>query len=646
MFRVKLNRAESLDVAELSYCNRINFRLLVILAIHAGLLGYNAAHQSPTLNEPGHLVAGLSHWETGSFSLYRVNPPLVRIVGAVPVVIAGYKADWSGFYEYPGARPVFDMAERFIHANGRHSLSLFAMARLACIPFSLLGAYICFTWATDLFGRGAGYLSCGLWCFSPLVIGHASTIAPDAHAASLGLAACYTFWRWLKNPTWTRTIVTGGVLGLAELSKTTMVLLYPLWPILWIFYRLYWHSQMTWKRWFQEGGMLIVRMIVSIYILNLGYLCEGSLTKLKEYQFVSRMFGGDHAQSPNGGNRFRGTLLGEIYMPLPSNYITGIDIQQKDFEDFSLPSYLRGQYQAKGWWYYYAYAICVKTPVGTLGLIVLTLVIQFTRFRTRRATCADLVVLLAPPALIFAVASMKTGFSHHSRYILPCVPFVFIWVSQLARYIRYSLIAVRRKFTFPKKTNCLKWPIKRCLRNLIGIVSIVFFSSTVFGSLSLYPHSLSYFNNLAGGPRNGPEHLLNSNIDWGQDLLFLEQWIDENAEDSTVHLAFYNYYNPFDLEVKRIEPWTFKANIDQEHPHDYNGYYAISVNLLYDFPWPVRDREGHRYYIDTKPHAYLRSVEPIGRAGYSIRIFSAEQIRAAYDAKPSAPLWENQRDKR
>ena len=49
---------------------------------------------SPTLNEPGHLVAGLINWQFGRFNVYKVNPPLVRKVAALPVLFAGPKTDW------------------------------------------------------------------------------------------------------------------------------------------------------------------------------------------------------------------------------------------------------------------------------------------------------------------------------------------------------------------------------------------------------------------------------------------------------------------------------------------------------------------------------------------------------------------------
>jgi hypothetical protein len=52
---------------------------------------------------------------------------------------------------------------------------------------------------------------------------------------------------------------------------------------------------------------------------------------------------------------------------------------------------------------------------------------------------------------------------------------------------------------------------------------------SVGSSLWYYPHSLSYFNELVGGPMGGPKHLLDSNIDWGQDLFYLKDWLDANG---------------------------------------------------------------------------------------------------------------------
>jgi hypothetical protein len=418
--------------------------LVALLAVHTSLLAYSAYVHSPTLNEPGHLVAGLSYWKFGRFDLYRNNPPLVRLVAALPVMAAGYKEDWSGFYDAPGAMPIFGMGEDFVEANGERTFFLTMIARWACIPFSWIGAAVCFLWARDLYGRPAGVLAATIWCFEPNILAHASLITSDAAGTALGLAACYTFWRWLLRPTWTQAALTGVVLGLAELAKTTLVVFYPLWPALWLLYR--WpgsgtffarkqvnqyvggvsdadfarhqmakkvpdplaRGRMTARDWLREAGMLALRLAVGIYVLNLGYGFEGSFTRLNDFHFVSDLFTGNPppAQRPNnpppsqggarGGsspqplapsppsiNRFANTWLGHLPVPFPKHYLLGIDIQQKDFEDRGRPFYLRGEWRDVGWWYYYLYAAAIKVPLAlwTLGLLA----VAFRVFRNRFA---------------------------------------------------------------------------------------------------------------------------------------------------------------------------------------------------------------------------------------------------------------------
>lgn len=50
--------------------------------------------------------------------------------------------------------------------------------------------------------------------------------------------------------------------------------------------------------------------------------------------------------------------------------------------------------------------------------------------------------------------------------------------------------------------------------------------ATTVSSLRVYPHQLACFNEIAGGPEDGWRHLLGSNLDWGQDFLFLARWLD------------------------------------------------------------------------------------------------------------------------
>lgn len=648
--------------------SKARLTLFVLLVIHSGLLAWLARVHSPNLNEPAHLVAGLSHWEHGSFTLYRVNPPLVRMVAAVPVWLHGYTADWSGYHEGLRARPVFRMGEMFVAANGQDTFRLITLARLACIPFSLIGLVVCFLWGRDLFGPAAGIMAATLWCFSPMVLGHSAMFTPDAHSAALGLAACYTFWRWLKDPTWRQAVLTGLVLGIAELSKTTLIIFYPLWPLLWIVYRWPDRLQMSWLRWRDEAGMLLLRMAIGLYVLNLGYLADGTFTPLKEYQFVSEWFAGtmeerrqasaDGLRTPH--NRFADRWWASIPLPFPKDYLLGIDIQQRDFEDFSRPSYLRGRFQPQGWWYYYLYAIAVKAPLGTLGLGLLAIAVAGSPLRSR-LPWRDWMILLMPALIIFAIASMKYGFSHHSRYILPCIPLVFIAISSLGRQVRLLVVRLARVRLGKNRCHQLQ-PLGRRQRRrqrqhaVVGLLAVLLLLASVGSSLRVFPHCVGYFHELVGGPAGGPAHLINSNVDWGQDLLFLRNWIEsqpdlvkapadsdmdsdmdggadsdvDRSRSRPVFLAFDNYYNPFVLGIRQLQPWPFRDQQAVQSESIADGYYAISVNQLYEHPWPLRDAQGGYYRIDSRPLSALRTQAPIARAGYSIWIYSGDQLRDAY----------------
>jgi hypothetical protein len=376
-----------------------------VLTVHAGLLAWGAWIHSPGWDEWGHLPAGISHWHLGQFDLYRVNPPLVRMVAAVPVLFCGPDIEWPGM-SGPLSRPEWAAARSMVQTHGEGLFWWFTLARWACIPFSLLGAWICFRWARDLYGPAAGLTAAMLWCFSPLVLGHAQMITPDAASAALGAAAGYVFWQWLKQPTASRAFVAGVVLGLAQLTKFSWVILFGIWILVWLVWRLGYlvprlgetgprgpasprpgehgsdHGDLEEEvprlgetrprvAWLREAGQMTLLLAVAVYAINLGYGFEGTGTRLGEFRFVSRTLrtvpAGD---GPNVvsvlGNRFDGTFWGRLPVPLPSNYVAGIDRQKFDFDDAGFWSYLRGQWRDRGWWYYYLYGLAVKEPVPCL----------------------------------------------------------------------------------------------------------------------------------------------------------------------------------------------------------------------------------------------------------------------------------------
>lgn len=415
-----------------------------LLAIQAGLVAWMAFRNSPTCDEIGHLPAGIAIWESGRFDLYRVNPPLVKVLAALPLVALSPETDWRDYRDGPADRPEWQIGRRFLDANGGpRAFWYFTLARWACVPLVLIGGYVCYRWASDLYGFSAGIAALVLWCFCPNVLGAASTIAADAAAAALGVAAGYAFWRWLRHPNWCAALAAGTLLGLAELTKTTWIILFALWPAIWLSWLAARPRQSSGGDWWREAGQLALIATLGLYLINAGYGFEESFRRLGDFRFVSRTLAGADsiANGENGGNRFTETVLASVPVPLPMNYVRGIDLQRLDFEKGQW-CYLRGEWKFRGWWYWYLYAALVKVPLGTWILAVLAALVTgcgaIGQFRGstgggvffaqgRCIAWRDEATLLAPAAAVFALASCQTGFTSYFRYVIPCLPFAFVW---------------------------------------------------------------------------------------------------------------------------------------------------------------------------------------------------------------------------
>jgi hypothetical protein len=560
--------------------------VIILLLIQTGLIAYSTTRHSPNLNEPAHLVAGISHWKYGRFELYRVNPPLIRLLAVLPVLFTETKYDWTEFYERPGARPVFILGKQFVTINGEQSIWLFTLARWAILPLSLLGGIYCYKWAQELYGVSSGLLAITFWVFSPNILAHAQFITPDCGATSLGLISAYYFRKWLQSLTWKSALLAGLTLGLAELTKTTWIVLFGLYPAIWF---LSCFNSTIKKPKTAQLSQLMTILVLGVYLLNLGYAFEGSFTPLKKFEFVSQSFTGadkSDSDSRSSANRFAESWLGNIPVPLPKNYLLGIDIQKQDFEDFGSESYLQGKFQTKGWWYYYLYALVIKVPLGYWLIFVLATAGMLLK-KIPTMSRIDFLVLISIPGSILILASSQTGFNHHMRYILPIFPFAFIWMSSVVSWRNETPKA--RSFSTVAVTLLTLWAI--------------------LSSLTIYPHSLSYFNELVGGPRNGHKHLIHSNIDWGQDLLYLKNWINEHPEAKPMHLCYYSYVDPKALGLDYpLPPANKECDPDFTPPP---GWYAISVNYLH----------GYKFMYDKDAFSYFQKYQPVSTAGYSIYIY-------------------------
>ena len=229
---------------------------------------------------------------------------------------------------------------------------------------------------------------------------------PTSPRPALAVLATFVFWLYLQRPTWRRAAWAGVVLGLAQLTKFSLILLYGLWPLLAAdspagrprspF------APPTGAIGAGQGALMLA---LSVLVIDVGYGFEGVGRPLGRYEFVSRLLTRDvrptdpprpqlldttlNSLRKYRINRFRGTFLESLPVPLPAHYLLGFDDQKMEAEGIPLffmnerlkglpegdeitgyPVYLDGVLSSKSWWYYYLFALAYKVPEGTWALVV------------------------------------------------------------------------------------------------------------------------------------------------------------------------------------------------------------------------------------------------------------------------------------
>ncbi len=358
-------------------------------------------------------------------------------------------------------------------------------------------------------------------------------------------------------------------------------------------------------------------------------------------------------------------MLSDLPAPLPEYFLIGFDLQKFEAEGIprhfldpdapegeiiGYPVYLDGSLQSSGWWYYYLAALAYKVPEGTWGLLVLGLVVLAISPRSR-ATWADELAVGIVPLTVLVVMSFGTDINLGLRYILPAFPYLFIATGKVAPWVAGLVPPIRRQVAIVGVAGCL--------------------GANVLAVALIHPHYLAYFNWASGGAAHGSEHLIDSNLDWGQDLVNLRDWLRENAPGERVGLAYFGQINPNLLKLRElaydmpgegfdwflapalpgtIRPMNPSWPVDGSPARLEPGLYAVSASFVRGLPYSIYDSSMRipnlypawdtRNTGSSRPaFGYFSQLEPIAKVGDSIFLY-----RVTPDvANRIAPLWDSAR---
>ncbi|MFM7128216.1 MAG: ArnT family glycosyltransferase, partial [bacterium] len=594
---------------------------------------------------------------TGQFRLYHHNPPLVKVVAAIaaqPYLKHDLQAKlYQARYWTDEPPNKAGFGHDFAQLYAPVYFELFTAARSVMPVFLVLGGLVVWFWSRSIHGETGGLISLALWVTCPNLMAHGRLITTDVASAAIGTLATYIFVQYLRKSNSRLALFAGIGLGVSLLTKFSLILLVFLWPVIWLLHLMLVVGKP--ERWIAVKTALkhaLVVMFSSMMVVNIGYLFEGTGKSLGSFEFYSRTLtrelpanrtrlhqSGNQLLDILGShrvNRFRGTILGHLPCPLPAEFMTGFDDQKIDAEGIpkkylnpndptvkegeveGYPVYLNGQIRGTGWWYYYPYAFLVKTPPTTLVILATSFVCLIFTKRNRQAWSEESATLVVPLFMIIGM-TLLTDINIGLRYILPALPYLYIGCGRIVPALQGRS---------PKYNNA------------IAFVLLALLAGSGLSTARVSPHFLAYFNVLAGGPEHADEHLIDSNLDWGQDLVGLKQWLDTNAPGQPVGIAYFGQINPDIYRLRgqglgwflpparsgKVVPQPPGRSAEPLRP----GVYAISASLAHGLPWRVYDSSRWAPY-DGKESAfdYFLKTKPVAKIGWSIFIYKIDEPTAA-----------------
>jgi 4-amino-4-deoxy-L-arabinose transferase-like glycosyltransferase len=434
-----------------------------------------------------------------------------------------------------------------------------------------------------VYGYLAALLALLLYASDPNIIAHSSVVTTDLGATVAFLATVYCLWRFCQKPSWTRLLLTGIVFGLAQATKFSALFLAPICLIIlgiWISrqssptlplslplaQRLSAHPRL--QRAYHVFLLCVIIFLVGAVVLwgVYGLKVSPLLPHEESHPLLDRLLPTSHPLI----RRLAYSLAEHFPVPAPAYFADLAWLQR--YARSGHASFLAGSYGRSGWWFYFPVAFLIKTPVPVL---ILLLAAAYHSWRVKSP--AHDAYFLVVPAMLFFVSSMLSSIDIGYRNILPVLPFLFIYVSQIAT---------------------------RVVGRVARAALVVLCAWCLLGTLLLSPHYLAYFNELVGGPTNGYRYLVDSNLDWGQDLKHLKRYLDSRAI-SEVYLSYFGTADPGYYGIDFL-PMPEKPPAAAAEP----AYYVISATSL----------QGVYAGGANRAH-WLAQYEPGDRVGYSMFVY-------------------------
>jgi hypothetical protein len=477
--------------------------LAVLLSLHAVLAVWGAARQSVTFDENYHLPAGVMAVTRGDMLVSVVNPPLVKMLCALPALAVGARVPT----QMPRSYRVQDaVGEAFMRVNADRYHRVFLAGRLVIVGLSLLLGWLVWRWARRLYGATGGLLALGLYVVCSETLAHAGVVTMDLATALGFFGSTVAFWAFTRTGRWKWWCWAAAAVAFTALTRFSAVLLLPvLLGLAALLHRVAPRPRLVWL------GLLLL-IPTTVVLINTGYLFQTSWKRLDQMELHSSAFRGFQRVAP------------AARLPLPDAYLIGFDWQTFEGEDPQAMSYLMGRIHTGPVRQYFPLAILFKWPLGLL-LALATRAVLTAWSGGWRKRWRDEAVLFLPVVVVLGIAMLGSNLNAGVRYVLPILPFLMVWAGGLA--------------AIPPRRGApgAGW------RRALTVLAVALPALEAAETLRAAPWYLSFFNLAAGGPGGGYRLVNDSNVDWGQGLIALRDEMEKRGI-RRIHLTYHGTTDP------------------------------------------------------------------------------------------------------
>jgi hypothetical protein len=598
----------------------------IVTAILAGFIAISlivSSQESTTMDEQAHIPSAYTYIKYNDMRLNPEHPPLLKDLAGIPLQFLDTKFPDTDTQWTEGVNAQWYLGNTYLHTNNADAITFWSRFPIILIG-ALLGFFI-YRWTKELAGTAAGLLALIFYAFDPNILGHSHYVTTDIGIAAFIFISFYYFVKFLKNPSWKNTLLSGVFLGLAELAKFSAVLLFPIFGMLLIGYAIAKKKPSNDQRTKLRYAMAKLLEYVGKYAVSI-VVCFILIWVLYAYNTINmpaeKLHGvANFVFSDAGAGKYAKAFV--IYtsnIPLLkplSEYFLGVLMVfvrvtggntyyfLGNVSNHASPAYFPVVFLLKETLPFLLLMIAalgasliqtfshIKQQQGSLFGKVKGVTIKYLR---NGVTQYSMMLFVAIYVYLSVTGNLNIGF----RHLFPILPFLYVLVAKKIVEIAKAL----RK----NSTHTIFYGAMLVLLLWIVAEPIIY-----------YPSYISYFNEAAGGPSSGYKYVTDSNTDWGQDLKRLSNWVNSynalSPEDpiSKIRVDYFGGSSPKYYFGDNFIPW--HADLDPEA-----GWYAISAGFLQESIYKQKNPGDNSY-------EWLTDKKPYTRIGDSIFVYYIPEIK-------------------